>query len=234
MPVNTPDQQITMPVLPDAADNAVAFVNAVADIETRLVRRYTNEADRTARMLSLSENDISTLATENRADIYDGTNHISLFPRTLYANVFRTSDSAAVNNSTVLVNDPVMLVALPTAGRFQFDLTLFYDSSAAADIKFAFTWPAGAFARWGVNGPSTAVASGVGTTVFSTTTTSGAAIVLGGNGGGAANIVMALIRGTILMGGTAGNLQLQFAQQVAEATNTFIRSDTRMQVWRVA
>jgi hypothetical protein len=234
MPTNTPDQQLTLPIDADSADNPVAFTNDVAGVEPRLVRRYTNEADRTARMLVLAENSVSTLATEDRVEVYTGTTQISLFSRSLYTNVFATADSTPVNNSTTLVNDAVLLAALPTAGRFNFSMCLFYDSSTTADFKLAFTFPAGATARWGVHGGSTAVASGVGTGVYLTTTSSGTALTLGGTGTGSGNVLMALVRGFILMGGTAGNLQLQWAQSAADPTDTIRRLGSSLEVWRVA
>ena len=233
MPTDTTDQQITTPTGTDAADNPVAFVNQVADVEPRLVRRYTTEADRTARMLSLTENAISTLDTEDRAEVYNGTNHISLFSRALFANKFRTTDAAAINNSVALVSDAVLFAALPTAGRFQFDLTLFYDSSTTADFKVALTIPALAVIRWGGVGPSTAVAAGVGTGQFSVAIGSGTTIVYGGSGVGTGNTLAIMVRGNVLMGGTAGNLQVQYAQQVADPTDTVVRAHSRLQVWRV-
>lgn len=233
MPTDTTDQQITTPTGTDAADNPVAFVNNVADVEPRLVRRYTNEADRTARMLALAENDVSTLAAEDRAEIYNGTNHISLFSRGIFANKFRTTDATAVNNSTVLVSDAVLVAALPTAGRFQFELVLFYDSSTTADLKVAFTIPAAAVIRWGGVGPSTTVSGGVGTAQFSVAIGSGTTITYGGSGVGTANTVALIAKGNVLMGGTAGNLQLQYAQQVADPTDTVVRAHSRLHVWRV-
>lgn len=233
MPSNTTDQQITLPIGADSADNPVAFIDQTADVEPRLVRTYTNEADRTAKMLALVENNISGLAAEDRVEVYNGTNHISLYSRGIFANRFRTVDAAPVNNSTVLVPDAVLVVALPTAGRFQFELVLFYDSSTAADFKVAFTIPAGAVTRWGGVGPSTAVSSGVGTGQFSVAIGSGTTITYGGSGTGTANTLVIPIKGNVLMGGTAGNLQVQYAQQTADPTDTVVRAHSRLHVWRV-
>lgn len=234
MPTTTTDQGITRPIDADSADNPVAFINELSGLEPRLVRTYTNEADRTAKMVSLAENNLSGLAAENRVEVYDGTNHISLFTRSLWADQFRTTDAAAVNNSVVLVSDSVLVTALPTAGRFQFDLTLFYDTAAAADIKIAFTWPAGATARWSGHGPATTVAASVGDGQWGSVIASAGAISYGGSGVGTANTHMVIIRGSILMGGTAGNLQTQYAQATADPSNTIVRADSRLMVWRVA
>jgi hypothetical protein len=234
MPSNTTDQQIPRPVGTDSADNPVAITNQTAIIEQRLVRTYTNEADRTARMLILSENDISALAAEDRIEAYSGTTHLSLFTRSLWADKFRITDATAINNSTTLVSDSVLVAALPAAGRFHFDLTLFYDSSTTADIKVAFTIPAGATIRWGGQGPSTAVSAGIGTGQFGVVIASGTSLPFGGSGVGTANTMMTIIRGTVVMGGTAGNLQTQYAQQTLDATNTVVREHSRLQVWKVA
>ena len=132
------------------------------------------------------------------------------------------------------MSDSVLVTALPAAGRFHFDLTLFYDSSTTADIKVAFTIPAGATIRWGGNGPSVAVAAGVGTGQYGTVIASGGSLPFGGSGVGTANTMMAIARGTVVMGGTAGNLQTQYAQQALDATNTVVREHSRLQVWKVA
>ena len=234
MPVNTSDQQITMPIGADSADNPVAFVNQTADVETRLVRTYTSIADRTTRMVSVSENNISGLADVNRVEVYDGTNHVSLHTRALWADLFRTTDATAINNSAVLVSDAVLVTALPTAGRFHWNAILFYDCSTTADIKVAFTIPAGATMRWGGHGPSVAVVSNVGTGQFQSISGSGTAVAYGGSGVGVANAAMVILHGTVLMGGTAGNLQLQYAQNTADVSDLVVRTHSRMSVWRAA
>ena len=233
MPTDTSDQQITIPIGVDPADNPVAFVNSTADVEPRLVRTYTSEADRAARMTSLAENNISGLADVDRVEVWSGTTHLSLHTRALYADKFRTADAAAINNSVALVPDNTLFAALPAAGRFHWTLTLFYDGSAAGDFKVAHTIPAGATMRWGGIGAATAVAAGVGTGQFLATTVSGTAIPYGASGVGTANTMTVLIHGTVVMGGTAGNLQVLYAQQAADPTNLIVREHSRLQVWRV-
>lgn len=229
MPTDTPDQQITMPVGPDAADNPVAFVNEVADIEPRLVRRYTNEADRTARMLSLTENAISTLATENRADIYDGSNHVSLYTRSLFAMLYKSANQILTPSSTAFQNVTDLVAAMPTAGTFSFRGIIYYDSGTTPDIKFAFTIPAAATLRWNGNGPAT----GGGTTgdaTFNVATASDGPIPFGGAGVG--TMLICQIEGEYVAGGTAGNLQFRAAQQVSDPSNTTVFARSRLEVWR--
>lgn len=229
MPTDTSDQQITMPVDADSADNPVAFVNMVADVESRLVRRYTDEADRTARMLSLTENAISGLATENRLDCYDGSNHVSLYRRGLFAFGIKTANQNLTLSSTTLQDVTQLVFAMPTAGTFTFRGIVYYESATAADIKFAFTIPAGATMRWNILGVVT-TATSTGDATFTTTTTSDSSVSFGGAGAGVT--LCAQIEGDYTAGGTAGNLQFRAAQATSDATQTIITSRSRIEVWR--
>lgn len=231
MPVNTADQQITMPIGADAADNPVAFVNAVADVEQRLVRIYTNEADRTARMLSVAENELSGLATENRVDVYDGTNHVSLFSRSSFVYARKTLDQNLTISSTVMQDVTTLLAPMPTAGTFGFDAFVIYSSAVAADIKFSFTFPAGATVAWnGLGVATTGTATGDGT--FNIITVSDTPIAMGGNGVGVP--MAARFEGSYIAGGTAGNLQMRAAQNTSDATQSVVLAQSRLRVWRMA
>lgn len=229
MPTDTSDQQITMPVDADAADNPVAFVNMVADVEPRLVRLYTNEADRTARMLSLAENELSGLAAENRLDVYNGTNHVSLYTRSLFAMAYKTANQTMTPSSTALQNVTDLVAAMPTAGTFSFRGIIYYDTSTGADVKIAFTTPAGVTFRWGGIGVAT-----TGTTTgdgnFATVTGSDTPLSYGGAGAG--TVMLCQVEGEYVAGGTAGNLQFRAAQNAAEASNTIIIARSRLEVWR--
>jgi len=229
MPTDTSDQQITMPVGADSADNPVAFVNCVGDIESRLVRQYTDVADRTARMLVLAENAISGLATENRLDAYDGANHISLYSRSLFALARSTADQNLTLSSTTLQNVTSLVAAMPTAGTFGFRCMVWYSSSTTADIKLAFAVPAGATIRWtGVGMVSGASTSG--DVNFTTPVASDATAAYGANGVG--SIIGIQLEGIYVAGGTAGNLQMRAAQNAVDATQSVIHAHTRMEVWR--
>jgi|SRR5688572_19715166 len=230
MPAVTPDQGLSLPIGADAADNPVAFTNFVAGVEPRVVREYTDEADRTARMLVLAENDISTLATENRAEIYNGTAHISLRTRGQHTTTRIAADQILTASSTVLQNVTGMVATLPaTAGAiFRWSAVLFYDATTAADIKFAYTIPAGATMRWGM----TALGPGGTNPIYTSITGSGTAISIGALGIG--TVLMALAEGEVTMGGTGGNLQLQAAQNTADPSVTTVFARGFMEVWRTA
>lgn len=229
MPTDTTDQQITIPIGVDPADNPVAFINNVADVEVRLVRTYTNAADRTTRMTSLSAMDFSTIDTEGRAEIYDGTNHISLHSRALFAQPRVTVVQNLALSSTALQNVTQLVVAVPTAGTFHFRGIAYYASSTTADIKFAFLLPAGGTIIWTATGVI-AGASGTGDFTATTAAASDVSISIGGNG--IAVVLACQIEGTYVAGGTAGNLQFRAAQNTVDATQTTIQPQSRLEVWR--
>ena len=228
MPLLTPDQGLSLPVDADAADNPVAFTNFVAGAEQRLVRLYTNEADRTARMLVVAENELSGLAAEDRIEVYSGAVHISLYRRTLYAQIRMSAAQGLTPSSTVLQNVTAMVVALPTAGTYRWRSTVFYDASTTADFKIAYTIPAGATMRWGMS----ALATSGSAPTYSTTTVSGTAISIGALGVGTG--AMARMEGDISMGGTAGNLQMQAAQNTTDATAVNVLERSYLEIWRMS
>jgi len=232
MPANTPDQQITYPVGTDLADNPNAFLDMLADVEQRLVRMYTNLADRTARMLVLSENDVSALGTENRLDVYDGTQHVSLATRSHNNFIPRNATAAAINNSTVLVPDATLTAPIVITGAssvYLFSCVVFYDSSTAADIKFAFTVPAGSL-RWGGMGLATGTAASSGDMTSSSISTSGVALAFGGAGVG--TVVWWRAEGW-LSATASGNIELSYAQNAADATNTTVRAGSWLRVTKM-
>lgn len=231
MPSDTSDQQITLPVGADAANNPLAFTNLVADVEQRLVRLYTNAADRTARRLSVAENELSGLASENRIDVYDGITDISLHSRAFFASIRKINNTTLTPSSTTMQDVGELVVAMPTAGTFAFDGFIIYSSSTTADIKISFTFPAGATVQWSGLGVVTGgTLSGDG--MFNIISASDSPIALGGNGVGA--LMSVRIEGVYIAGGTAGNLQFRAAQNTSDATNTVVHANSRMKVWQQA
>lgn len=230
MPTVTPDQGLSLPIDADVADNPVAFSNFVAGVEPRLVRLYANEADRTARQLVVAENELSGLATENRVEVYNGTTNVSLHTRSVSTSTRVAVDQTLTASSTVLQNVTNMVAPVPgTAGAiFSWRGWVFYDASATADIKFAFTIPAGATMRWGIQ----ALGPGGTNPIYTSISGSGTAISCGALGVG--TVLFAYFAGEVTMGATAGNLQLQAAQNTSDASVTLVVARSFMEVWRTA
>lgn len=233
MPVNSANQGIPEQQGADPANLPSAQVSWDSVMENRLAQRYTNLADRTARNAAPNENEISALASEDVIEIFNTANWVSLYQRAMFSIKRKNADSANVNNSTTLVNDTDLVVALPTAGVFAWRQVSFYSCTAAADFKCTYTFPAGiTLLRWGITGLSPAAAANPGDGAFNTVGASGTTTSVGGDGVG--NILMLTIAGEVTMGGTAGNMQFQYAQQNLDATNLVHRQGSRLEVWRVS
>lgn len=230
----TPNQGITIQVGTDPANLPGAQVSELAGVENRLVQRYTNEADRTARNPAPNIGELSFLAAETRYDTWNGTAWISAYTRGLFAFQRRTTDAVAVNNSIVLVNDTVLTTVLPAVtGVFAWRDTIFADGAAAADIRVAYTWPGGGSAgKWGGAGGATSGAAGVGDGQWNVVTASGTSQPFGLNAVGSQTVI--IIEGDLALAGTGGSLVLQYAQQAADVSNMVVRIGTRREIWRTS
>lgn len=230
MPVNSPNQGIPEQQGGDPANLPSAQVSWDGVMENRLAQRYASIADRTARNAAPNENEISALADVDRAEIFDSANWVSLFTRTLYGQLRITADQV-VNNSAALTNVTNFSFTVVTSGVYQWRNDLFYDSSTTEDIQFAYTWPGGSTVRWGGLSMMDVGATSPGVVKNATQNTSGVGITYGGSGVG--TVITGSLIGEIVAGGN-GTVQMQFAQAAAAATNTTLRSRSRMHVWRVA
>jgi hypothetical protein len=233
MPTTTGNQQIVIQQLPDAANLPNAQVAEVGSFENRLVQRYTNLADRTARNATVDQGQASYLQAEGRYDSYDGANWVSLHPRSMFQYVRRAADAAAINNSTALVSDAVLVTTLPAVtGIFHFEDTILYSSSQTADLKVAYLFTAGTV-WWGGNGLATAATATTGDGQWAIQTVSDTTNPYGG-----ANVGTKLLLktwGEISLAGVGTNFTLRYAQNALDATNTIpAYAGSHRKVWRVS
>lgn len=139
----------------------------------------------------------------------------------------RTVDSAPVTGSTVLVNDSVLFVPVEANAAYELDCWIKFTAVAGEDIKIAWTFPAGSTMEY--------AALGTGPTNF---TDYDCSIVPGGTSrttrGNGATPQSINSRGYIMTTGTAGNLQLQFAQGTSGAGNTTILTGSWIRIRRVS
>jgi hypothetical protein len=138
-----------------------------------------------------------------------------------------------VNNSTVLVNDSALALSVVANAKYILEAYVKYDSGTTPDIKFAWTGPAGATLDWIPNTPP-AGATGVNSalSVGNTAIGDGAAVAAGGVGAGTA--VVAHMTGTLTVAGTAGSLQLRWAQNTGDASDTKVLAGSWLRLTRVA
>lgn len=130
--------------------------------------------------------------------------------------ILKTTDSQVVNNSTTLVSDNQLKIAMLANEVWLFKFHVMSDGPAAGDFKIALNSPTGSLGNWGVIGEAN----------------SGQLIQAGGTssvGGGQfvdANTSVLIesqnfiISGGITNGSTAGDLQLRWAQNTATVGDT--------------
>lgn len=131
-----------------------------------------------------------------------------------------------VNNSAVLQNDDELFIALEANKTYEISGHLvFITTTSAIDAKVALTCPAGATITWSAIGMDPAVAAGnTGSGTWTGSVASGGTIPVGVSSA----YTPVLISGTIAVGATAGNLQLQWAQNTATAANLTLKAGSNL------
>lgn len=135
----------------------------------------------------------------------------------LHAKLVRKTADQTVNNSTTLVNDDHLLLALGANEVWAFHLCPLVNSGATPDIKFGWTVPSGASGYWNYTGQNAGA-----------TTTNTFDIITGGTNarGGFAGSLPFVLHGIVICGATAGNLQFQWAQNTANASDTKVLTNS--------
>ena len=128
---------------------------------------------------------------------------------------FKSSDET-VNNSSTLQNDDDLLVAIGASEIWSFEIDIFFDSGTTPDIKFALSGPSGATGLWSF----VEVSSNVTKSIDGSSSASR-------DGGGAGFVRQTRITGYISNSTNAGNIQLLWAQNTADASDTIVKAGSR-------
>jgi len=142
--------------------------------------------------------------------------------------VVKTADESLSANA-VLQNDDALLFAIGASAT----LVVFYEAwlffvgaNATMDIQFGWTGPAGATMLWApLSDSTTAPVAGWGRRAASQTNqppVSIATAITGATGAGTDNVVV--YAGLVFGGGTAGNIQLQWAQNTSDAGTLTVKA----------
>lgn len=161
----------------------------------------------------------------------DGTNVVRArgFPNEAFLENIRKTSDQTVNNSTTLVNDTDLLTSLAPNERVSFMLIGFFSSSAVADFKYSFNAPSGSTITYSPPNGITTNSSG---TIVRNNAIISTGIFEAVNGGGTGTAVAFTLAGWVENGSTAGNLQLRWAQNTLEATDTKVLAGSRLVVMR--
>lgn len=137
----------------------------------------------------------------------------------------KTAETQAVNNSTTLVNDDALLAALAANETVYFAVHIVHIGNSTADFKAAFTVPAVATILWS---PPNGYINAAGSLAADAVNSSGAALSFQGSTVDIGQLMVGVVRNST----TAGNLQLQWAQDTATVVDTKVLTDSFLMVWR--
>lgn len=138
----------------------------------------------------------------------------------LHTKVVRKTADETVNNSVTLQNDDELLLAMAANEIWEFRLYLIVDSSAVADFKIGWAVPAGCTLKWAANQFDTTLNNVVRMAQVESETQGI------GSPGVTRHDLIAVVHGLAINGANAGNLQLQWAQNTAEASNTVLKANS--------
>jgi hypothetical protein len=141
-----------------------------------------------------------------------------------FAKVVKSVDET-INNTNTMQDDDELKVTL-TANKVYFGMLFLYQTSAqAADSKYVFTVPTGATGLW--MSLNQTWRQNVGTSTRGITVS----VDTDGNASGGDPITDCATFFRVLMGSTAGDLQLQWAQKTAHASNAIMHKGSTLLVW---
>lgn len=129
---------------------------------------------------------------------------------------YKTADET-VNNSAALQNDDALFVAVEANAIYKVFARFLYNGNSTADFKLGWTFPTGLTMTYTLHGVYVATP-----TVFSTSEfiQTGNPALEGAGADRAANID----GGLVTVGSTAGTLQVQWAQNTANGSDTKMRA----------
>jgi hypothetical protein len=159
------------------------------------------------------------LRASNLQDIID--DHLS---------VAKSVDTPRISTTT-LTADPHLV--LPFAANYTYivNFVIYHNSATAADIQFALSFPSGATTPFGGLRlvTSASVTGDVDPGAYSSATSGTSNITAAGSG--LANTT--LLFATVIMGSTAGNVSLMWAQNASTASNTTLYTGSSMTAERI-
>lgn len=145
--------------------------------------------------------------------------------------IARKPGDGAVVNTTTLASDGDLVIPMAANAVYTIECFLIYSSSTVADIRFVLAGPSGATGIISARNMDTTT-SGFSGSIDCGTVSLGSN--WGAGGWGASSNATSRATGTVITSSTAGNLQLQFAQNTAEVSTTTLRANSWMKLTRIA
>jgi hypothetical protein len=134
----------------------------------------------------------------------------------------------SVTSSTVVVNDTALVVAVASSATYQFSCFISYEggTQGSSDLKWTWTTPAGTAMIYSATYLSNGGTAQVGDQK------AGSDVLAAGTSGATSRTI--IMWGTVAVAGTAGNVQLQWAQNASSGTATKVHANSWISLWRFA
>lgn len=141
---------------------------------------------------------------------------------------YLASDQASITSNVTLADVSGLAVALLANTTYSGTITMVYDTGATPDAKFGLTVPASTTGTWSGG----AVRNTADTAANFTAQSIATAYSVGGVAAG--TVVVARFDVTIITSATAGNLQVQAAQDTTSATALIVKAGSKIELRAVA
>lgn len=158
---------------------------------------------------------ISNLAADVNTDVGTIAGKLDSWIYNLFARKTTNESVSSATTGTTLQNDDDLFLTVVANAVYRIEGVLKMASPSAADLKLAFTVPAGATFDWSLHGIIAAASAT--TDDFLAGLTAASTQSVGGFGAGT---VIGKVDGLLVVGGTAGTIRLQWAQDTANAGGT--------------
>lgn len=135
------------------------------------------------------------------------------------------SADQAVTSSTVVVADTHLFLPVLANTQYWLEIFLLVDVIQAADLKMSWTAPAGSAMHWSHGGLALTAADSA-DRISRTYLTLASTGTPGGGYAAASNITVVVGEGRLSTAGTAGNLQLFWAQNTSSATGSIMKANS--------
>lgn len=177
-------------------------------------------------IIALQDGEVADPAwfTDITAAVNDHETRIGVVEQKQIQLVEKTVDET-VNNSAVLQNDDTLVTTAEPSSKYDFRLWMVINSGTTPDFKMAWTAPSGSTLSWSVQEGNTVIVAAVLQGPFNL------ASVVPINGAGSDQMI--IVEGLLTTGVIGGPLQLQWAQNTANASNTSVKATTRLRLWKL-
>jgi hypothetical protein len=141
------------------------------------------------------------------------------------------TSTESVTSSTALQDDDALVLPLATNSTYLLFGLLSMDGAAAGDFKMDFTGPASATMTASISAHAFGGSVSTDDSILNMTAFADVSVI-GTDGTG--STTTASILGTVVTAGTAGNLQLRWAQNASSGTATRLFARSCLVVWRIS